>query len=151
MSIADMIENAEVAEAQVILDPCDYMRSARVIIDYVYRNDERIRTLHRYRGEFWRWSFSHYRMADDETIRSAIWDFLDKAKRNVKDGDPVPFKPDKRIVANVFDALCAQCQLDSSIEVPFWLDGYSSAPANEFIAVGNGLFHLPTRKLSVSA
>ncbi len=57
------------------------------------------------------------------------------------------FKPSKTTVANVHDALAAICQLDSFVEAPIWLDEADHLPAAEFVAVGNGLLHLPTREL----
>ena len=131
----------------LILDPNDPMRCARAMVDRLYTLDDGQRTLRRYRGEFWQWARTHYRSIDNEMINSAIWDFLDKVQRPGKDGKTSPFKPSKTIVANVHDALAAICQLDSFIEAPAWLTKGEHRPASEFIAVANGLLHLPTRKL----
>jgi putative DNA primase/helicase len=59
-----------------------------------------------------------------------------------------PFKPKTAHVNDVFNALTSVCALDSSINAPAWLDGdRDRLPAAEFMAVGNGLLHLPTAKL----
>jgi putative DNA primase/helicase len=143
--IEEAVRNARVQET---LDPLDPMRSARAMVDRLYMLDGQ-RTMHRYRGEFWHWQTTHYRSVDDEMIDSAIWDFLDKAQRYDKSGEKlVPFKPSKILVANVCAALTAICQLDGFIEAPSWLDKAANPPATEFVAVRNGLLHLPTRKLT---
>ena len=142
--IEDAVKNARVTET---LDPLDPMRSARTMVDQLYMLDGQ-RTLHRYRGEFWHWQGTHYRSVDDEEIHSAIWDFLDKAQRWDKAGEKlIPFKPNKTIVANVHSAMTAICQLNGFIEAPSWLNKADNLPATEFVAVSNGLLHLPTRKL----
>src|SRR4051812_45193518 len=98
------------------------MRSARAMVDRLYMLDGQ-RTLHRYRGEFWHWQTTHYRSVEDEIIHSVIWDYLYKAQRWDKAGEKlVPFKPNKIIVANVYAALAAICQLDGFIEAPSWLN-----------------------------
>jgi putative DNA primase/helicase len=129
----------------VELDSADAMRSARAMVEKVYTTNG-TRTLHRYRSEFWTYTGTHYRGADDEVIKSKIWQFLEAAVKRDKE-NLHPFKPNKNIVGNVFDALTAVCQLDQSIEAPAWLDGEDHPPADQFLAVSNGLLHLPTRKL----
>jgi hypothetical protein len=94
------------------------------------------RTLHYYRGAFWKWTGSYYRLVDDRTMRSEIWDFLSKAQKLVQDKGGttrvVPFKPSGGNVTNVFDALIAVVQLDETIEAPAWLSDNNTLPAEEF-------------------
>jgi putative DNA primase/helicase len=132
-----------------ILDPKDPLRSARQFISKRFITDG-IRTLHRHRGAFWSWTNSYYLLADDEVIESNIWQFLEEAKQRIKVGEQwstVPFKPNRARVSDVAAALAAVCQLDRSIEPPSWLASGSTLPANEFLACGNGLLHLPTGAL----
>ena len=46
--------------------------------------------------------------------------FLEKASRQINN-KAMPFKPNKALVGNVFDALEAVTQLDQYIEPPAWL------------------------------
>jgi putative DNA primase/helicase len=127
------------------LDPRDPMRSARELVAKKFVTDGR-RILHRHRAAFWSWTKSHYMLADDEVIESIIWEFLEGANQQVKvnkEWQTVPFKPNRARVGDVLAALGAVCQLDTAIEPPSWLSP-STLPANEFLACGNGLLHLPT-------
>jgi putative DNA primase/helicase len=131
-------------ERPTVLDPSDPFTTACTFVAAKHTTGG-VRTIHRYRGAFWKWTGSYYRLADDETMRSEIWDFLSKAQR-LSDGAVKPFKPNRSHVGNVFDALIAATQLDESIEAPAWLGRYA-LPADEFTACNNGLLHLPTRKV----
>ncbi|MCK1679407.1 NTP-binding protein [Bradyrhizobium sp. 147] len=145
LKIKELLQNAE---PQLTLDPLDPMKCARALVNASFTNNDATRTLHRYRGDFWRWSISHYRASTEEVVRSEIWQFLDKAFRADKEGRLLPFRPTRSIVANVLDALSAVCQLDASIDPPAWLVDNKQPPANEYVAVANGLLHLKTRELS---
>jgi putative DNA primase/helicase len=128
-----------------VLDPVDPFTIACTFVATKHTTGE-ARTIHRHRGAFWKWTGSYYRLFDDETVKSEIWNFLSKAKRFNKEGDIAPFKPLTDHVNNVFNALVAVTQLDESIEAPAWLGSYT-LPAEEFTACNNGLLHLPTREL----
>ena len=103
----------------VVLDPNDPMRSARKYVADNFIKDG-IRTLHRHRGAFWRWTGSYFQLAEDEDVRAGIWAFLETAMRMEKE-KLVPFKPNRDRVGNVLDALNAVVQLDKYIEPPAWL------------------------------
>jgi putative DNA primase/helicase len=141
------------AEGALVLDPQDPMSSARKLIADQFTTDDK-RTLYRHRAAFWSWTGNYYMLADDEVVESRIWQFLEKAKVNVKvkvgegeyESRIIPFKPNRNRVGNVVAALGAISQLDSFIEPPAWLVS-ETLPAKEFLACGNGLLHLPTGTL----
>jgi putative DNA primase/helicase len=148
----DLLEQAEAAPVFVdLLYHADPMHSARALIDELYTSEADIRILQRYRADHWLWNGAAcYRSADNETIQSDIWRFLEKSSTTNKEAKTIPFKPNKGSVANVLEATNAICQLDRNLEVPVWLDDEdpaASLPAHEFMAVANGLLHLPTRQL----
>jgi putative DNA primase/helicase len=125
-------------DGELALDPKDPLRSARQFISKRFITDG-VRTLYRHRGAFWSWTNSYY-----------LLEFLEEATQRVKVGEEwltVPFKPNRARVSDVAAALIAVCQLDSAIEPPSWLTAGSMLPANEFLACGNGLLHLPTGTL----
>jgi putative DNA primase/helicase len=124
----------------LVLDPADPMRSARAIIATIYTDGDGLLTLHRHRGTFWQYAGSHYRLADDETLRAHIWETLEAAFTDNRK----PFKPTRSRVGDVLDALCAVTQLDRYIDPPAWLAGHPAPPANELFACANGLLHVPT-------
>jgi putative DNA primase/helicase len=105
------------------------------------------RTLHRHRGAFYGWNGTAYPEADEAGLRAKIYDFLDRCVAFDNKGDKRPVKPNMKLVGNVFDALVAAAQLDSTITAAAWLDHAAGLPAEEIIACANGLLHLPTLEL----
>jgi putative DNA primase/helicase len=127
-----------------LLDPADPMSSAHVLMTKKFTLDG-MPMLWRHRGCFWLWSGSYYQLANDETINTHVWNFLEQAKRLMGKSEIVPFKPKRANVAEVAAALTAICQLDEHIDPPAWLaHDASTPPAGEFFACANGLLHLPT-------
>lgn len=121
-----------------ILDAADPMRSARSLIrDHYERQRHRLIAYHG--GDFWIHDGAAYRLANDATIRAAIWTYLERSQDEARE----PFKPRKRIVDDVLDALKAVANLPASVNAPAWLDG-EHPPAEEFIATPSALLHLPT-------
>jgi putative DNA primase/helicase len=122
------------------------MRSARSFQAACFSDREQQLLLYRYRGSFWHFRESCYRLADDETVRAAAWKFLDVA-RSDKMGHP-PFKPTRSRVSDLVDALGSICLLDSGIDAPAWLIKKNGDPdAKELFSVANGLLHLPSGQL----
>ncbi len=130
----------------LVLSPYNPLKSARHFISYYYTED-RFRTLHRHKGGFYTYTGTHYRETADEELNSQLYDFLDKALRPIKDGELVPFEPNKGKVSEVLEALKAKTFLRSDIEVPMWLDDSNPCSADELLVCQNGLLYLPTQSL----
>ncbi|MBR1156300.1 phage/plasmid primase, P4 family [Bradyrhizobium sp. JYMT SZCCT0428] len=143
------IEKAKKAVSEnPLLDPSDPMRSARTMFGANYLHSSGTATLVRHRGAFLSWTGSHYQILDNEAKRGRIWRFLELALKMDKNGDVSPFKPKMDHVSNVFDSLCAICELDSNVEPPTWLDSSESRPPpTEFFVAKNGLLHLSTQTI----
>ena len=130
----------------LLLDTRDPMAIARRFIRDEFTVNGR-QALYRYREEFFKFSNSYYRAVDNDTIRTDIWLYLERAYK-AENGAYVPLKPKKGNVDNVVDALRGACNLDYALETPAWLDNSrKQPPAAEFLPVANGLLHLPTGKL----
>ena len=130
-----------------ILDPRNPLPSARALVAARFM-DHDLRTMHRHRDTFWQFTGSYYRQADDEEVRRAAWLFLETAMQIDAKGNAQPFKPTQARVSDVIDAVKAVSALDPTISPPAWLDGDNgNPPATEFLAVANGLLHLPTCKI----
>ena len=104
------------------------------------------RTLYNQQGVYYWWDGAGYRSADPQVIRSQIWGFLHKALQPGKNG-PVPFDPSASKVTGVQDALQAVTTLSRDVQAPAWLDGRTSPPATECVALANGILHVRTRTL----
>ena len=124
------------------------MPSARALLAERF-DAEGGRTMHHYRGTFWRWDGACYRDADGDSVQAQIWRYLDAARRFGKEGEVIPYQPSRSSVENVVSAFKAVCNLPGSIEAPAWLDDLRDRPAPaELLPVRNGLLHLPTGRLS---
>lgn len=131
-----------------ILDPRDPMPTARVMIADRF-SQYGIRTMHHYRGTFWRWDGACYRDADTDSVSAVIWAYLDDALRFGREGETLPFQPSRTTVENASSAVKAVCNLPGNVEAPAWLgDGPGKPASNELMPVRNGLLHLPTGHLT---
>ena len=151
-SLAAQIEKARAqtgaAPGAYVLDPKHPMQSARRLAADVFSSPDGERTLHRYRGGFWRWDGAYYCDVTDEAIEALIWKFLEKAEAIGRKGAIECFKPTRATVGDVLAALAAVSHLDEHVEAPAWLTQRGARhKAAEFFPCGNGLLHLPTGKL----
>jgi hypothetical protein len=122
-----------VDDALKTLDPKNPMASARALVRARFVDGENRQLLHHHRGAFWQFQNNHYAEADDDTVRAAVWEFLEDAKQMGEKG-PQPFKPTRDRVSNVIDALKAACYLDTRIDPPAWLGlAHDLPPASEML------------------
>jgi putative DNA primase/helicase len=128
-----------------MLDRKDPLRTARVFVQAHYQTDG-VRTLHHHRGDFYAWAGSHYAEASDAEIRARMYELLDGADVQGKDG-PEPFRPNTSRVNEALDAPRAVTILPERQTAPCWLDGREEPDPADLIACANGLLHLPTRDL----
>jgi len=133
-------------DGHIILDRRDPLRSAQKLVAARYMSGK-VRTLHHYRGVFYQWNGSSYIEADRNAMQAVIWDFLGAAL-HMKATEAEPFQPRRSHVADVLAALEATCNLPADVEAPAWLSEANDLPAaGEFLAVKNGLLHLPSGEL----
>ena len=106
-------------------------------------------TLRRWRGSWMLWKGAHWAEAEDGLLRSRIYARLDGAVCTDPGPLPIPtpWQPNRRRVDDVLDALKATTLLSRDIDAPAWLTRHDQPPAGEFLAVANGLLHVPTRVL----
>jgi hypothetical protein len=74
----------KVVDLSTILGPRDPMPSARKLLARVYMHFDDgacVPTLHHASGDFLVWKRTHHERADDESIRSTVWTFLEKSYR----------------------------------------------------------------------
>ena len=130
----------------LVLDPREPLVAAREFLGHRHMVGG-LRTLHYYRGEFFGWGGTAYTTVPNAEIRARLYGFLDEAKI-LKDGQPEPYRPNQRKVADVKDALKAAANLAGTIDPPAWLKyPPDMGPAAEYLAVANGLLQVPTREL----
>ena len=130
----------------LILEPDNPIGSAREFIKRRYTQAEE-RVLHHRSGDFYSWTGTHYRDLDERAVRSELWTFLENAKAINKDGELIPFNPNRYKVTDSLDALKAVSHLDRYREPPCWIDGRDGPSPAEIMPCENGLLHLPTETL----
>jgi len=135
------------APNRIIIDPKAPYDVARLFIDQRFSQD-RIPTLHFYRGEFFSWDGRAYLAMAADSLRAELYAFLDGCQRHTRADGMAAVSPSASLVTNVFDALKAAANLEEKIEAPAWLNSPNNDfPLAELIACANGLLHLPSLTL----
>lgn len=137
----------------------DWTAAARRFAHHCYRLDRAVRdddgvfrvqstyTLVSHRGEFFRWTGTHYVPVGDDNLRSLIRGFLTRCFVEGKDG-PEPFNPSIRKVDEVRKALADGLNEDQHLDPPFWRGNVKGkVPADRLIPCRNGLLDMETRDL----
>ena len=99
-------------------------------------------TLWFWKGEFYRWNGQCYETVEPETIRSQVYDFLDRALE--LNGEAV--KPKPKNVNEVVDGLKAGINFGAA-DVPVWMGVEERPEAKGLLACRNGLLEFETGKL----
>lgn len=147
MSARTVLFRKSLAPGGLILDPKAPLDIAQrfVSMHHVERGQPLI--CH-HRDDFRRFNGCCYDVLEGAALRSALYAFLDPARKLTSDGRDTPFNPSSKIVSDVIDALKAVSHLDGAVSAPDWLrDARERPPASEFIVCRNGLLHVPSKLL----
>ena len=132
-------------------DSDDPVAVARRVVNDLYQRGDGTHLLRRQSGSFYRWDSACWPELDDADLRAEVYGLLEQAvyERHTKSGIVLePWKPNRRKVDDVLDALKAVVHVTSAALPPSWLaGGYGDLEPHDVIAMGNGLLHLPTREL----
>lgn len=129
-----------------VLEPFKPMRIAKRFVEDHY-SAAGTRTLHRLTGVFYHWNGTHYPEASDDTVRTEVYRYLDKAKKKTDKGNLVPFNPTQAVVNKVMDALKAVVHLPDETIAPTWLDERVVPSASDILVCRNGLLNILGREL----
>ena len=138
--------NAAQATGAVVLDQKDFLGNARVVAERKYTGPEGL-VLRHSSDVFFHHRGTHYAEMEGNTVRSLLWEFLDRARSTGRGGAIIPFKPQPTQVTGVADALKAITHLPIEVRPPLWLDGCKGPDPIDVVSLRNGLFHIPTRAL----
>jgi putative DNA primase/helicase len=123
------------------------MESALEFLARHFQSTSGRRTLHYYRGGFYKWRGRRYRELEIDGVRSQLYKFLRRARVETGSG-PAPFNPNQAKVNAVLDALKMEVLISGERDAPFWLGGSAGKPPPRcLIACRNGLLDLRTRTL----
>ncbi len=155
-------------EGRIVSAPGDPLPNAEQFIGDLYAHDEHDRLVH-HGGQFEAWSGSCWPELEDAALRSRLYAYFKDAQYfgiNPKtlEKELKPFQPTRHKVADLVDALKASTYVSRDVTAPAWLlrdeelltavstpeRGVlpcGSTPADELIAMENGILHVPTRVL----
>jgi putative DNA primase/helicase len=123
------------------------MSVARAVVKAIYTLPAGL-ILRNHRGDFYRWDGMRWPEIDKRDVKAAAYQLLEHATYvHPDDGVVKPFAPTQRKISDVLDALSAIVLVRSDADAPFWIDHQADPPAQELIAMTNGLLHVPTRTL----
>jgi putative DNA primase/helicase len=121
------------------------MENAQVFLESKFSSEEGIKLVH-YASDFFAYKGTHYADMEEGTVRSELYKFLDRCKKQDRKGNIVPFAPNPATVSGAMDAIKALVHLENHANTrpPVWLDGYgiNRPEANKLVSLKNGLFHL---------
>ena len=136
--------NESLAKGDLILGLAP-MENAQTFLDSKFSCEEGVKLVH-YASDFFAYKGTHYADVEESTVRSDLYKFLDKCKKQDRKGNIVPFAPNPASVSAAMDATKALVHLENHVNTrpPVWLSGYSSnrPEANKLVSLKNGLFHL---------
>jgi P4 family phage/plasmid primase-like protien len=132
------------AKGDVILSAAP-LENAQTFLDSKFSSEEGIKLVH-YSGDFYSYHGTHYAEVEESTVRSELYKFLDKCKKQDRKGNIVAFAPNPSSVSGAMDGIKALVHLQNQANTrpPVWLDGYSAnrPEASKLVSVANGIFHL---------
>ena len=133
------------ASGEIVLDNSNPLQHARQFLDSLYAVEGGYKLVH-YTSEFFIHVRTHYEPIEEATLRSKIYSFLDKCKKQNRQGDLVPFVATPAVVNGVLDAVAALVHLANhpNTKPPVWLEGYaaSNPPAEKLVSLRNGIFQM---------
>ena len=136
--------NEALAKGDVILTAAP-LENAQTFLDSKFSSEEGIKLVH-YSGDFYSYQGTHYSEVEESTIRSELYKFLDKCKKQDRKGNIVAFATNPASVSGALDGIKALVHLQNQANTrpPVWLDGYGSnrPEASKLVSLKNGLFHL---------
>lgn len=140
----------EAPSLRLLPPPSDPMAVARQFVGECYTTSDDDLVLRTHRGDFYRWDETCWPEAEARGVRGDVYRWLESAfylKETRAGPVPTAWQPTRYKVDNVLDALRAVSHLDGTAESPSWICHADDVPADQIIAVKNGLLHLPTRTL----
>lgn len=102
-------------------------------------------TLVHHRGDFYQWCEGLWSTVPQSSIRAALYEMLRSAVFEHRKDGIVDWAPTTRKIGDVLDALRSAVYLREDLGAPTWIGGGGEhCPAHEYIAMGNGLLHVPS-------
>jgi putative DNA primase/helicase len=135
------------ADRVIVPPPTEPMRVAHEFVQVLYTNSGGLLLRH-YQDNFYRWTGTCWPVVAIRDVSAAVYRFLEHAQYVDPHHGLKAFAPTRKKVEDVIHALRAVINLESSKDLPMWIDSMQDdPPASEVVSMANGLLHLPTRTL----
>jgi len=134
------------ADRVIVPPPTEPMSVAREVIRALYTAPKGV-ILRDHRGDLHRWSGTCWPELELRDVRSAVYQFLERAQYVQSTDGLKSFAPNRKKIDDVVDALRAIVLLDSAAKAPTWNPFNDDPPAAQVVSMANGLLHVPTRTL----
>jgi putative DNA primase/helicase len=115
-----------------------YEVARRFVIHRYSLND--IATLRWWKGEWRKWTGTHYAEIEEDALRATVYEFLAHANYG-------KFDPEPKHVNAVVDGIKARVLLPAEVEAGTWLDGKPPWGTEAIICCKNGVLRLSDGKL----
>ena len=146
--VTEALEQVRDALQRKLPSPKEPLRVARILIDERYSNGSLL--LRAWRGGIWVWDATRWVEVEESKIRSDTYTFVEHAAwidTSKKEPEEKPWAPNRYKIADLVDAMRAATHLREDVHQPAWLEAVDAPPADELVAVTNGLLHVTTRDL----
>lgn len=147
---AERIASGELDAAEdynVYPAPSQPMQVARRLVSDLFTTNG-LSTLVYWRGDWWKWERSAWRLLDDELdVKEPLWHRLEEVTHIVEDVEK-PWTPTTSKVHNLLEPLAIRSRISGTTDAPAWLDGTDHPPAGTVISMQNGLLNLETKELA---
>jgi putative DNA primase/helicase len=133
----------------VVAAPGNPLAVARIFMAERYA-DTRAPLLLYHRGLYYTWTGTHWLEVESRAVRAEIYRWLEPAwywKETKSGRELVRFEPTKVKVANVLEALEAIVHMSERMDAPAWVNSDAPWPADDTVALENGLLRRSTREL----
>lgn len=130
----------------VVEPPAAPLPNARRFVANRYDHVERS-LLVAHGGVFFAYNATCWTEVEADALRGELYEAFEDAQYHDAEGELRQFRPDRRKIGDLTDALRAVCHLPRDVVAPAWFDTSGPVPADELVVCENGLLHVPTRTL----
>ncbi|MGP5117876.1 DNA primase family protein [Corynebacterium casei] len=116
----------------------------------MFINQNGLKTLVYWRGDFWLYTGTHFRLIkDDLEVKQKLWQRLNAAEFEGKEGELVPWSPTTAKIKGLMEPLQILSLLDADQQSPSWLldSEAHGLDAAHVVSAHNGLIDLQSRRL----
>lgn len=155
--LMELIEAGEIEvppEALVFPSPGKSMPVARQLLAQVFSTPTGEPTLAFWRGEWWMYRAGQWLIVEELEVKGQLYEALENATYwgEKRGGEAVvkEWTPSRAKIYNIVEPLQALVNkyVPNAVDAPAWIGTAHLDPAGEYLPMGNGLLHLPTRALS---